>query len=129
MFRLRIATPKGVYLDEEVLAINIKSIDGQRTMLPNHMPVVIPTDTGILKVTLKDKTYRFYAYEGVFTFEKNHGDLMVTVIEREDEIDFNRAERAKQRALERLESQQESLDLVRAEAALRRAIERLRLRE
>lgn len=129
MFHLRISTPKGVYFDEEVQTINIKSIDGRRTMLPNHMPVVIPTDTGLLRITTKEKTFKFFANEGIFTFEKNHGNLMVTVIEREDEIDYNRAEKAKKRALERLESQQESLDLIRAEAALRRAIERLRLRE
>lgn len=129
MFRLRIATPQGVYFEEDVEAINIKSVDGQRTLLPNHMPLVLPTDVGVLKIRLNGKEVQYFAYEGILTFEKNHADLMLTVIEREDQIDFNRAEKAKQRALERLEQKQESLDLVRAEAALRRAIERLRLRE
>lgn len=129
MFRLRIMTPAGVYFDEDVVRINIKSTDGRRTILPNHMPLVLPTDIGSLSIKTSNESHQYFAFEGIFTFENNEADLMVTVIEREDQIDFIRAEKAKERALKRLEQQQESLDLVRAEAALRRAIERLRLRE
>lgn len=129
MFRLIISTPYGVYYDEDVRAINIQSIDGRRTVLPNHMPLVIPTDLGVINIRPEGEEHRFFAYEGIFTFENNVGNLMVTVIEREDEIDFKRAERAKARAQARLEQEQASLDVVRAEAALRRAIERLRLKE
>lgn len=129
MFRFRIITPKGVYLDEDVDAINIKSIEGRRTILPNHMALVLPTDMGSLEIRTPQGNHDYFAFEGIFTFEDNAANLMVKVIEREDEIDFYRAEQAKERALRRLEQHQESLDLVRAEAALRRAIERLRLRE
>lgn len=129
MFRLKISTPKGVYYDEDVKSINIKSVDGQRTILPNHMALVMPTDLGLLKINLDKSELRLFAYEGIFTFEKNVANLMVTTVEREDEIDFIRAEQAKERAIKRLEQKHDSVDTVRAEAALRRAIERLRLRE
>ncbi len=129
MFRLRILTPEGIYYDNDVSSINIKSIDGRRTLLPNHMPLVMPTDLGVLEIRDGQKENRYFAFDGILTFEKNVANLMVTVIEREDKIDFVRAEKARQRALNRIENKQDSVDLIRAEAALRRAIERLRLEE
>lgn len=129
MFRLRILTPEGIYYDNDVSSINIKSIDGRRTLLPNHMPLVMPTDLGVLEIRDGQKENRYFAFDGILTFKKNVANLMVTVIEREDKIDFVRAEKARQRALNRIENKQDSVDLIRAEAALRRAIERLRLEE
>ena len=42
-----------------------------------------------------------------------------------DEIDVNRAEEAKKRAEERLNSKSDSIDVARAEAALKRAMARI----
>ena len=53
--------------------------------------------------------------------------VLVDVVERVADIDVARAEKAKQRAAERLESKASAVDLARAQAALARAQQRLAL--
>lgn len=129
MFKLDIITPKGVYLETEVDSITLPSIDGQRTVLSNHMPIVMPIDIGIMYHKVNDEKTHFFVSEGLFTFENNHATLLVNTVEREDEIDFNRAERARQRAEERISNYRDKIDVHRAEMALKRSLHRLRLRK
>ena len=130
MFELKVITPKGVYLTHEVDSITVKSVDGQRTILPNHMALVLPLEIASFKTVSKsmgEQTY--FNSEGVLTFEDNKALMMLAAVEKDTEIDLARAEAAKQRALERLKDYDESIDMVRAEASLKRAINRMRLKE
>lgn len=58
-------------------------------------------------------------------FQNNEATLMADAFELEGEIDLDRAEKAKQRAEDRLKSKDENLDIKRAELALLRAINRI----
>lgn len=129
MFKLDIITPKGIYDQVEIDSITLPGIDGQRTVLPNHMAIVVPIEVGIMFYKVKGKETKFFVSEGLFTFENNQATLLVNTVEREDEIDFNRAERAKERALDRIQNYDDKVDVIRAEMALRRSISRLRLRK
>ncbi|WP_367614220.1 hypothetical protein [Allobaculum sp. Allo2] len=40
MIKLRVVTPNGRYLEETVSSIHAKSVLGEFTILPNHVPVV-----------------------------------------------------------------------------------------
>ena len=53
--------------------------------------------------------------------------IITSAIENETEIDYSRAQQAKQRAEQRLSNKSEDIDVKRAEIALRRAINRLSL--
>ena len=99
------------------------------TLLPNHMATVLPLSIGIMYTKKKDHTVRYVISEGAFTFENNRATLLLQTIENEKDVDFNRAERARERAEERLHDYTHTIDMVRAEAALKRALTRLRLKD
>ena len=122
MFNLRIVSPKGIYSEIEVDSLTLPTIDGQRTILANHMPIVLPLQIGIMYYKLNGEMHKFFLSEGLFTFEDNHGTILVNTVENQEEIDFNRAE-------ERLKNQQGSVDMKRAELALQRSLTRLKLRQ
>ncbi len=129
MFNLKVITPQGEYLNAEALSITLSSVDGKRTVLPNHMPLVLPLAMGSFKLRTKEGVHEYFSEAGIFTIEHNQARLITSVVERDDEIDIKRAQRAKKRAEERLSAYQETNDLVRAEAALKRALTRLRIKE
>lgn len=129
MFKLRVVLPTGMYLEEDVDAVTVPTIDGQRTLLSNHMATVLPIELGIMYTKKKGEKTHYYISDGAFTFDNNIATLLLSTIENEAEIDFARAERARERAQERITQYEETIDMVRAEAALKRALTRLSLKD
>ena len=69
---------------------------------------------------------QFYFVSGGFIYVKKEEVTMITdAIESVEEIDLNRAKRAKERAEKRLASKNANIDVMRAELALKRAITRI----
>lgn len=127
MFKLDIVKPTGKYNQMEVEALTLPSMDGQITILPNHMPTVIALDFGIGKIKTYDGAKRYAISDGMFTFEDNKGMLFLDSIEAEDEIDFMRARAAKERAEARIRKEESREELLRGELALKRSLVRLSL--
>lgn len=128
MFKCKIITPSGVYKELETSILNIVTTDGQRGLLSNHMPLV--TNLTISKMTtIEDNVRESYSIGGgLLYFENNLATILVDSIENARDIDLDRAERAKQRALEHLHSQDSNTDMKRAQAALTRAINRIKVK-
>lgn len=129
MFSLKIISPEGVYDELDVDSLTLPTVDGQRTLLPNHMATVLPLKIGVMYYHVKGEKSIFFLSEGLFTFEDNEGRILVNTVENQEEIDFNRAERAKERAQQRLRDKEETSDMKRAELALQRSLTRLSLRK
>ena len=127
MFELKIVKPTGQYSTKEVVSLSLPSTDGQYTILPNHMPVVVTLEIGIAKIITTDGSKRYAISDGLFTFEDNQGMLFLDTIESEDEIDFIRAKAAKERAKERIRRRESQEELERGELALKRSLVRLSL--
>ena len=39
MITIRVVTPHGEYLKQEVKSLHVKSVEGEMTILPKHMPI------------------------------------------------------------------------------------------
>ena len=127
MIRTRIITPEGLYKELETPIINITSTDGERGILPNHMPVVFMLDIGKLE-TEENGVRQYYAIsEGMFYFENNEASILVSAIESREDIDVKRAEASRLRQLKRISSNDPNYDLKRAEVSLRKAINRIKI--
>lgn len=124
-FDVTINTPQGLYKQTKASIVNVISPDGQRGILPNHMPIVVSLT--VSKMTMDEEERETYAIAGgVLYFRNNKCTILVPAIENVKDIDLERAEEAKERAEERLQRiNDERIDMVRAQVALQRAINRI----
>ena len=128
-FLLKIVTPYGMYLNEEVEYLSVQAPHSVLGILPNHAELVSTVLISAMKVRIHG-TYFYYAIgEGVLHVKKDETVLLINSIERQDEIDIARAAAAKERAEKKLKEAQmnEEVDIIRAEAALKRALNRIKV--
>ena len=126
MIDVEIITPRGLYKRLKTPIINITSVDGERGILPNHMPVVFALDIGKLETEENGRRQLYAISEGLFYFDDNKARILVSTIEAKEEIDVQRAQASKERQIRRLEEKDENIDLKRAEVSLRRALNRIK---
>ena len=117
MIHCRIVTPHGVYKEVDTSILNIETQDGQRGILPEHMPIVTMLRIGKMTTIESGKRMEYAVTGGLFYFRDN-----------KDEIDVERAIAAKIRAEQRLQSNDKNVDQVRAEIALKKALNRLNVK-
>lgn len=129
MIHLKIITPKGLFLEEDIDSLNVKTVEGYRTLLSNHIPLVAML--AICKCTTKSKgTTKEYALAGgLLQMHENEMRILSDAVEFKSEIDVERSKRAEERAKARLEKKEENLDIRRAETALAKAINRINVHE
>lgn len=125
MFKVKFYTPNGLFKEVDADILNVVTNDGQRGILENHMSIVAPLVISKLEVRLKDKTDYYAISSGMLFFKDNEAKVIVESIEDKDSIDLQRAEAAKQRALDRLNSNNPSIDIERAKIALTKALNRI----
>ena len=125
-FSLEIITPKGIYLEEKVTSLTIKLNSGYRTFLAGHAPLIGSLDYAPAHI-VKDGKIEYYAIlGGAINVTKEKVIVICNAIEHANDIDVARAKESKERAEERLKSNDPSTDLKRARLALARALARLK---
>ena len=122
MINVRIVTPNGLYKETIASIVNVVSLDGERGILPNHMPIVVSLK--ISKMELAEEKREVYAIAGgMLYFKDNECTILTPAIENKEDIDLRRAEEAKERAEKRIHDP--NMDQNRAEVALRKAMNRI----
>lgn len=128
VFHVEILTPYGKYLSTDADYLSVKSGNGVLGILPHHAPLI--TNIEICKLVIKSgsETLKYAVGGGLMNIkEGTKVVLLVNSIERSDEIDVSRAEKAKDRAEKRIE--EGDADVIRAKAALARALNRISVHE
>ena len=95
----------------------------------NHEPVVTAIEPGQLYYQVDEEWEHVVVGAGFAEVKPDHAILLVSSAERPEEIDFNRAQEAKQRAEERLRQKQSIHEYYHSKAALARAMARLKTRK
>jgi len=126
MFTLQIMTYKGIYGQLSCNSCNLPTPDGRRGILPNHMPIMLPVEIGVMQTVENGVQRKYSVSEGVFYFENNYATMLVDSIEDGAKIDIERARRSKEKAEEKLRVAQSESDIRRAQVALKKAINRIR---
>jgi F-type H+-transporting ATPase subunit epsilon len=126
--KVSVVTPDGPVYDSDVEMVSTKAQTGELGILPGHVPMVAPLEIAALRLKKEGKT-EFVAINGGFLeVRPDQVTILAQSAERAEDIDVERALRAKERAEQRLKMQlQESLDFRRAELALKRAINRINI--
>ncbi len=125
MFELTMLTVDGKEQKEELARISLPTSDGIRTILANHMQIVVPIEIGEVTLIRENDREIVVVSEGIFNFKNNEAHLFVRTFEYADEIDEARARRAKERAEARLQQKLTTRELQETEAALKRALTRI----
>lgn len=123
---LKITTHEKVVFDSDVDEIYAKGTQGEFGILPGHVPFMSGLEIGVTKVVIDGKPELFTVMGGVFQLQNNQALILTQSAEKAEEIDVDRAEAARRRAAERLESGTADVDVERAEIALARSIARLK---
>ena len=122
MIEVRMVTPNGLYKKTTAKIISAISEDGQRGILPSHMPLVMTLK--ISRLEMEEEKREVYAVAGgMLYFKDDKCTILSPAIENKTEIDLDRANDSKKRAMERLENK--NGDLKRAELSLKRALNRI----
>jgi F-type H+-transporting ATPase subunit epsilon len=124
-FQLEIVTPTRLLVKESAEEAQIPGATGYLGILPGHAPLI--TELGVGEITYKSSgtTHTLAVAWGFAEVLPDKVTILAEAAERPQEIDVARAEKAKERAEERLKSNAADVDFARAEDALRRAETRI----
>ncbi len=127
--RLEIVTPDQVVLSTDVDYVGAPGVDGEFGVLAGHIPLLTALSIGTLVYRIGNKDYMAFIAGGFAEVADNKISILAQAAELADNIDVERAEKAKARAEERLQNakQQDGIDIARAENAMKRAIMRLKI--
>ena len=125
-FRLEIAAPERMLVNEAVTEASIPGEQGVLGILPGHAPLLSELGTGELSYTMLNGQRHFMAVEGGYVeISGNHVRVAAHGAEYANEIDVARAETALKRATERVANPLPGVDVARALNAAKRAQARL----
>ncbi|MGA2357006.1 MAG: F0F1 ATP synthase subunit epsilon [Terriglobales bacterium] len=124
-FQLEIVTPTRLLVKEAAEEAQIPGATGYLGILPGHAPLI--TELGVGEITYKagGTTHTLAVAWGFAEVLPDKVTILAEAAERPQEIDVARAQKAKDRAEERLKSNAADVDYARAEDALRRAESRI----
>ena len=124
-FQLRIITPDRVFYEGEVDMVEFNTTEGQVGILPGHIPLTVIVKPGVLNISEPDGEKEAALHAGFAEILQDEVVIMAEIVEWPEEIDLKRAEAARDRAQERLQSKTPETDVLRAETALQRALARI----
>ncbi|MBI4558863.1 MAG: ATP synthase F1 subunit epsilon [Candidatus Hydrogenedentes bacterium] len=98
-FELSIIIPERVVMKAPVTQVTLPTSQGEITVLAGHMPLISAISPGALKVVKDDGSETYMAIStGLIQVDPQGVKILADTAEREDEIDEQRAEAARQRA-------------------------------
>jgi F-type H+-transporting ATPase subunit epsilon len=129
-FPFEVLTLQKAFLSDTVRFVIAPGQEGVFEILAGHAPYVFALKPGPLRMRRPDGTEIYVAVaEGFLIVQQARTTVLTRSAERPEEIDRERALRAKERAEQRLQARTEDVDMARAQAALQRAIARLQVTE
>ncbi len=126
-FPLEIVTPDKMFFEGDIEMVSVSGTEGQLAILKDHIPLVTPLAVGKVRIKQNGEIREAAVAEGYLDVSKDKATIVTDAAEWPGEIDIERAELSRKRAEARLTEKLNTMDFERAENALKRAINRLEL--
>ena len=126
-FKIKIICPDRVFYEGEAEMVEFTASEGDIGIYKNHIPLTTAIKPGILTITDDAGGKKAAVHAGFAEVLGDSVTILAEIAEWPDEIDVERATRAKERAEARLAAKEDGIDLLRAEIALKKALVRLDL--
>ena len=130
-FHLKISTPDGLLFDGEVERVRVRMIDGDVCLLAHHTDYVSAVGAGEASIAVADGQVRKAAcIGGMLAMINNEASLIATTFEWAEDIDLDRAKRAREVAQARIAAaKNDDRELMLASAKLQRALVRINIKQ
>ena len=120
-----VVTPDGPILEDDFDMVVCETENGEIGILPQHIPLVAPLTISAVRLKRGTDTQRLAVNGGILEVRPDKVTILAQSAEKPVDINIERAKDAKARAEQRLQSAQDHIDFQRAELALKRAMNRL----
>ena len=128
-FHLQIVTLDGSVFDGEVESLLVHTDDGDVEILAGHADLLASLDAGRVRLRIAGSDRFASASGGFLSVDKDGARLVTITFEFAEDIDLERARRAKERAEEALLRASTERDITLAKAKLQRALSRINIAE
>ena len=126
---LEVVTPQKAIVSEEVEIVVAPGSEGEFGALKGHTTFLTSLKVGTLRYKdAKGKERLLFINGGFAEVLPDKVTILAESAEYRQDIDVERATKAKERAQKRLSAKAADTDLVRAEVALKRAVHRLKIK-
>ena len=122
---LEIITPDVAVFDDDVNFVLVRALDGDLGIMPNHAPLIASLQIWPLIYEQNGEKHVISVAGGFLEVKDNKITVIATAAELPENIDVERAEKAKKRAEDRLNDPGTGIDVERAQAALSKAMNRI----
>ena len=122
---LSVVTPSALVADQDVSYVGAQGLEGDFGVLPGHAALLAALRVGHVFYKDGNDTRYIFVSGGFAEVSNDKVIILAETATRAEDIDTERAAKAKARAEERLRSKNRDIDQVRAEASLQRAVNRL----
>ncbi|MBQ3995000.1 MAG: F0F1 ATP synthase subunit epsilon [Erysipelotrichaceae bacterium] len=113
-FKTDLITYEGIYRTIETEKLNLPTSEGRRTILANHMSLMMPLQVGVIE-TLENEGLKHYAINGgVLYFKDNIAEIVADSILDVAEIDIDAALKEKAKEEEKLANARRENERIRA---------------
>ena len=126
-FKLRIVTPDGVKFDGLAESVLVKCASGDVEIMAGHADYFASLATGRTRIIAGGKTMLASSSGGFLSVEGGEVNIVAITLEFSDEIDLERAERAKELAEMQIKDAKDNAALDKAKARLQRALNRIKI--
>ena len=126
----KIATPEKVVYEDDIFQVSIPTTTGEITIMPHPMPLVSILQAGELKIKNSIGEQIIAVANGFLEVRANNEVIILADnAERAEQIDIDRAEEARKRALTEmsLAKSREDVDYAKLQAIIDREMNRVRI--
>ena len=128
-FNLKIVTPDGLFFDDEVESVLVRTDDGDVEFLAGHIDYMASLGTGRARIK-QDGKDRFASVSGGFvTVKGGEVKLVAVTFEFRENIDLERAKAARDTAKAHISTASDDKAMKLAKAKLQRALNRIDVAE
>ena len=128
-FKLDIATPDGEVFSGDCESLTVPTETGEREFLAGHIDFVAPLGTGKARIKVDGIDRYASVSRGIIAVRSGQVSLAAVTFEFADDIDVERAKRAKEMAEEKLRSLNDDKGISLAKAKLARSLSRINVGE
>lgn len=122
-----IITPEKIVYKEEADEVIVPSINGQISILPNHVRLITQIVPGELIIIKDNQHFPVAITNGFMEVDNNHISILANFAERAEDIEIAKVEEAKQKAEKLMNEKATDNELKIAEAELQKTILQLRV--